>query len=160
MGPAVHSDVVRERLLAARGFVFDMDGTLVLGDRHHHGLSPLPGALEITQWAARRGRPFVVFTNGTTRTPAQLAGVIGVLVWCMVIESILGGSVSAIRAYLPYTAATTLGGAKLGAGAFGPGYSVSSQGALPFLGAAALIAAIAIAISLLAERTTVRHDIT
>jgi ABC-type Fe3+/spermidine/putrescine transport system ATPase subunit len=58
---------------------------------------------------------------------AQLAGVIGVFVWCMVIESILGGSVSAIRAYLPYTAATTLGGAKLGAGAFGPGYSVSSQ---------------------------------
>jgi ABC-2 type transport system permease protein len=91
---------------------------------------------------------------------AQLAGVIGVFVWCMVIESILGGSVSAIRAYLPYTAATTLGGAKLGAGAFGPGYSVSSQGALPFLGAAALIAAIAIAVSLLAERTTVRHDIT
>jgi hypothetical protein len=31
---------------------------------------------------------------------------------------------------------------------------------LPFLGAAALIAAVAIAISLLAERTTVRHDIT
>jgi ABC-2 type transport system permease protein len=91
---------------------------------------------------------------------AQLAGVIGVFVWCMVIESILGGSVSAIRPYLPYTAATTLGGAKLGAGAFGPGYSVSSQAALPFLGAAALVAAIAIAISLLAERTTVRHDIT
>jgi len=91
---------------------------------------------------------------------AQLAGVVGVFVWCMVIESILGGSISAIRPYLPYTAATTLGGAKLGAGAFGPGYSVSSQVALPFLGAAALIAAIAIAISLLAERTTVRHDIT
>jgi len=91
---------------------------------------------------------------------AQLAGVIGVFVWCMVIESILGGSISAIRPYLPYTAATTLGGAKLGAGAFGPGYSVSSQGALPFLAAAALVAAIAIVISLLAERTTVRHDIT
>jgi ABC-type transport system involved in multi-copper enzyme maturation permease subunit len=91
---------------------------------------------------------------------AQLAGVIGVFVWCMVIESILGASISAIRAYLPYTAATTLGGAKLGAGAFGPGYSVSSQGALPFLAAAALIAATATAISLLAEQTTVRHDIT
>jgi hypothetical protein len=25
--------MIRERLLAARGFVFDMDGTLVLGDR-------------------------------------------------------------------------------------------------------------------------------
>lgn len=91
---------------------------------------------------------------------AQLAGVIGIFVWCMVIESILGGSLSAIRPYLPYTAATTLGGAKLGAGAFGPGYSVSSQQALPFLAAAAFVAAVAAAISLLAERTTVRHDIT
>ncbi len=91
---------------------------------------------------------------------AQLAGVIGVFVWCMVIESILGGTISAIRPYLPYTAATTLGGAKLGAGAFGPGYSVSSQQALPFLAAAALVAAFAAAISLLAGRTIVRHDIT
>ena len=65
--------VIRERLAAARGFVFDMDGTLVLGDRTGHGLRPLPGALEITQWAARRGRPFVVFTNGTNRTPAAYA---------------------------------------------------------------------------------------
>jgi ABC-type transport system involved in multi-copper enzyme maturation permease subunit len=91
---------------------------------------------------------------------AQLAGVIGVFVWCMVIESILGGSVAVIRPYLPYTAATTLGGAKLGAGAFGPGYSVSSQQALPFIAGAALLAAIAIALSVLAGRTTVRQDIT
>ena len=64
---------VRERLRAARGFVFDLDGTLVLGDRNNRGLAPLPGALEITRWAARRGRPFVVFTNGTTKTPHELA---------------------------------------------------------------------------------------
>jgi 4-nitrophenyl phosphatase len=61
------------RLRNVRGFVFDMDGTLVLGDRHNHGLRPLPGAVEITGWAAGRGLPFVVFTNGTTRTPARLA---------------------------------------------------------------------------------------
>lgn len=91
---------------------------------------------------------------------AQLAGVIGVLLWCMVIETILGGSLSAIRPYLPYTAATTLGGAKLGAGAFGPGYSVSSQQALPFLAAAALVAAFATVLSAVASRTTVRRDIT
>jgi ABC-type transport system involved in multi-copper enzyme maturation permease subunit len=91
---------------------------------------------------------------------AQLAGIIGVFVWCMVIESILGGTISAIRPYVPYTAATTLGGAKLGAAAFGPGYSASSQHALPFLAAAALLAAVAGAISLVAERTTLRHDIT
>ena len=63
------------RLADARGFVFDLDGTLVLGDRRGHGLRPLPGAVEITSWAAARGRPFVVFTNGTTRTPAQQAGI-------------------------------------------------------------------------------------
>jgi len=91
---------------------------------------------------------------------SQLAGVIGVFVWCLVIESILGGSLSAIRPYLPYTAATTLGGAKLGAGAFGPGYSVSAQQALPFLAAAALLAAVAAAVAAIASRTTVRGDIT
>jgi len=91
---------------------------------------------------------------------AQLAGVIGVFVWCMVIETILGGSLSAIRPYLPYTAATTLGGAKLGAGAFGPGYSISAQQALPFLAAAALLAAVAAAVAAIASRTTVRQDIT
>jgi NagD protein len=61
------------RLRDVRGFVFDMDGTLVLGDRQNHGLRPLPGAVEITNWAAGCGLPFVVFTNGTTRTPARLA---------------------------------------------------------------------------------------
>jgi 4-nitrophenyl phosphatase len=64
---------VRERLDTVRGFVFDLDGTLVLGDRNGRGLIPLPGALEITRWAARQGLPFVVFTNGTTKTPRELA---------------------------------------------------------------------------------------
>jgi HAD superfamily hydrolase (TIGR01450 family) len=64
---------VRERLRAVRGFVFDMDGTLVLGDRNNHRLVPLPGALEITRWVARQGKPFAIFTNGTTRTPRQYA---------------------------------------------------------------------------------------
>jgi 4-nitrophenyl phosphatase len=65
--------MIRERLAAVRGFVFDMDGTLVLGDRRSHGLRPLPGAVEITRWAADRGVPFVVFTNGTMRSPAHYA---------------------------------------------------------------------------------------
>jgi HAD superfamily hydrolase (TIGR01450 family) len=45
----------------------------VLGDRHNHGLQPLPGAVEITRWAASRGVPFAVLTNGTTKTPQQYA---------------------------------------------------------------------------------------
>jgi len=64
---------VRERLRTVRGFVFDMDGTLVLGDRHNDGLVPLPGAIEITRWVTRQGKPFAIFTNGTTRTPRQYA---------------------------------------------------------------------------------------
>lgn len=62
-----------DRLRAARGFVFDLDGTLVLGDRNNQGLAPLPGAVELLRWVAGRGLPFAVFTNGTTKTPQQLA---------------------------------------------------------------------------------------
>src|SRR5260370_41252706 len=60
---------VRERLKSVRGFVFDLDGTLVLGDRNGRGLIPLPGALEITRCAARQELPFVGFSNGTPKTP-------------------------------------------------------------------------------------------
>ncbi len=61
------------RLRAARGFVFDLDGTLVLGDRNNQGLTPLPGAVDLLRWVAGQGLPFAVFTNGTTKTPQQLA---------------------------------------------------------------------------------------
>lgn len=68
-----YSSEMLARLGEVEGFVFDMDGTLVLGDERNHGLAPLPGALEITEWLERRGVPFVVFTNGTTRPPADYA---------------------------------------------------------------------------------------
>jgi 4-nitrophenyl phosphatase len=61
------------RLRAARGFVFDLDGTLVLGDKRQGGLRPLPGALEFTQMLAERRLPFVVLTNGTVLPPEQIA---------------------------------------------------------------------------------------
>jgi 4-nitrophenyl phosphatase len=56
-----------------RGFVFDMDGTLVLGDQRNYGLRPLPGAIDITDRLGERGIPYVVVTNGTTRTPQEYA---------------------------------------------------------------------------------------
>jgi 4-nitrophenyl phosphatase len=65
---------VLERLHKARGFVFDLDGTLVLGDKRNIGLQPLPGAIEFTRELARRGTPFAILTNGTVRTPEQYAG--------------------------------------------------------------------------------------
>jgi HAD superfamily hydrolase (TIGR01450 family) len=67
---------VMARLRAARGFVFDMDGTLALGDRVNHGLTPLPGAIEMLQWLQERELPYVVFTNGTNRTPQHFAKVL------------------------------------------------------------------------------------
>ena len=70
------TDDALERLRNARGFIFDMDGTLVLGDRVNHGLRPLPGAIAMLGWVRSRGLPYVVFTNGTNRTPAHFARVL------------------------------------------------------------------------------------
>ena len=87
----------RERLRAARGFVFDLDGTLVLGDRHNRGLAPLPGALEITRWAARHRRPFVVFTNGTTKTPQELARTLRGIGFDLPDDAVMTPASSAVR---------------------------------------------------------------
>src|SRR5262245_55900094 len=65
------SRTVLARLHAARGFVFDLDGTLVLGDRHNRGLHALPGAVEVLRSMDARGVPWVALTNGTAKTPAQ-----------------------------------------------------------------------------------------
>jgi NagD protein len=64
---------VLDRLRRVRGFVLDMDGTLVLGDRNNQGLEPLPGALDLLQTLQERAIRFCVFTNGTVKTPAQCA---------------------------------------------------------------------------------------
>jgi 4-nitrophenyl phosphatase len=68
---SAHSAAHLKRLRSSQAFVFDMDGTLVLGDKTNYGLNPLPGALEITDLLTSRGVPFVLFTNGTARTPRQ-----------------------------------------------------------------------------------------
>ena len=91
---------------------------------------------------------------------SQLATVIGIFVWAVVVESLIGSLFTSVRPYLPYTAATTLAGARLGNAAFGPAHSVSGGAPLPFAGAAALIAAVAGIVLLLAARTTLRRDVT
>jgi ABC-2 type transport system permease protein len=90
---------------------------------------------------------------------SQLAGVIGVFVWSIVIESLIGGLFNSVQPYLPYTAATTLSGTAPGQGAFGPAHHIGSGTALPFAGAAGLLAGLAAVLCLLAARTTVRRDI-
>lgn len=58
------------RLKSARGFLFDLDGTMVLGDKHNKSLEVLPGAAEILSLLDSRKIPFGVLTNGTVRPPA------------------------------------------------------------------------------------------
>lgn len=92
---------------------------------------------------------------------SQLAGVIGVWVWALAVESLIGGLFTAVRPYLPYTAATTLAGIKLGGAAFGPAHGLSGvAGPLPFTAAAALVAAYGVTIAAVAARTTVTRDVT
>jgi ABC-2 type transport system permease protein len=91
---------------------------------------------------------------------SQLAAVIIVFVETVVIESVLGGLFSSIQPYLPYTAATTLGGTALGRAAFGPANGASTTAVpLPFAAAAALLAGVAVLLSVVAARTTVRRDV-
>jgi 4-nitrophenyl phosphatase len=57
----------------AKGFVFDLDGTLVLHDRKTRDYHLLPGAAETIRHLRAKDIPFIVFTNGTARTPANQA---------------------------------------------------------------------------------------
>lgn len=64
------------RLRGARGFVFDIDGTLVLGNDSNRDVAPLPGAIELLTCLGDADIPFVAFTNGTLRTPRATAGML------------------------------------------------------------------------------------
>ncbi|MGP8205637.1 MAG: hypothetical protein ACLQVK_06185 [Acidimicrobiales bacterium] len=90
---------------------------------------------------------------------SQLAAVIAIFVWGLVIESLVGGLFTSVRPYLPYTAATTLAGIKLGGAAFGPAHGVSGGSPLPFIAAVVLVGAVGTLLCVIAARTTVRHDI-
>ena len=59
-------------LEGVRGFVFDIDGTLVhrTGPEEVHAI---PGAREVLDRIAASGRPFAVFTNGSHLPPDAFA---------------------------------------------------------------------------------------
>lgn len=50
---------------AIQGFMFDLDGTLVLGDRTGKSYDVLPGAVDVLNRLSERGIPWVVLTNGS-----------------------------------------------------------------------------------------------
>ena len=61
------------RLDAVRGFVFDVDGTLVHRGPDGRG-RPQPGAVEVLERIRASGRPFVLFTNGSHVAADVIAG--------------------------------------------------------------------------------------
>jgi len=66
-----------KRLRDCRGFIFDMDGTLVLGDKKNNNMKVLPGAIEFTTLLKQNDIPYVVMTNGTVRSAKNYVQVLG-----------------------------------------------------------------------------------
>jgi HAD superfamily hydrolase (TIGR01450 family) len=54
-----------------RGFVFDVDGTLVR--RYPDGVHPMPGAVEVLNAIRDSGRKLAIFTNGSHLPPEEFA---------------------------------------------------------------------------------------
>lgn len=86
-----------DRLRRVRGFVLDMDGTLVLGDRNNRGIRPLPGAVEFVRLLVERDLRFCVFTNGTVKTPKQCADALEQAGFPVTDDAVLTPATSAIE---------------------------------------------------------------
>ncbi len=101
-----------DRLRRVRGFVLDMDGTLVLGDKNNQGLSPLPGALDFVQTLVDRDLPFCILTNGTTRTPDQYADSLRQVGFPMTADRMLTPTSAAVELFVQrgYRRVMVLGG--------------------------------------------------
>jgi len=109
---SAHSAAAIERLRASRAFVFDMDGTLVLGDKSNHGFRALPGALEMTTLLSERSVPFVLFTNGTARTPRQYVALLRAVGFSLADNGVMTPATSAADLFrkLGYSRILPLGG--------------------------------------------------
>ena len=64
---------LKASLKDAAGYIFDMDGTIALGDSKSGGHRALPHAIATLEVLKANGTPFVVFTNGTAKPPAAYA---------------------------------------------------------------------------------------
>lgn len=67
---------VLQHILPVRGFVFDLDGTLVLPDKQAGSYVVLPGAVEILGHLRAKGLPFVALTNNTMHTPVNCSALL------------------------------------------------------------------------------------
>jgi ABC-2 type transport system permease protein len=166
----------RNRVLAAKaaagaigGAVFGLTGyavtlTIGLSFTAAHGSQLAIGAGTLTDWGfghlAGAALLAVIGVIAGSLLRSQFGTVVGIFVWTIIIESLIGGLFNSVRPYLPYTAATALAGTPLGSGSFGPGRGASGVAPLPFAAATALLAALALVGGLIAARTTVGRDIT
>jgi 4-nitrophenyl phosphatase len=66
-------EISPEPLPPVAGFMFDVDGTLLLSDRSLGGYEVLPGAIEVLSTLKARSIPFVLLTNGSAYPPAEQA---------------------------------------------------------------------------------------
>jgi len=68
-------DQRRAVILHGRPLVLDVDGTLILADSEQwNDPRPLPGAREFLARLRKKGRPFLLLTNGTARPPDDYIG--------------------------------------------------------------------------------------
>lgn len=128
--------------------------TVGLAFVHAHGYPTMISGISITRYAlgcvlagALLGAAGVAVGS---LIRSQLVASVSLFAFGFVVEEIIGGLYNGAAPYLPFTAATTLAGA----------HPVGGVAALPFAAATALVAAVAVAIAVLASRTTVRQDIT
>jgi len=73
MNAVIAAEPPLELLQPIKGFMFDLDGTLLLGDRSLGGYEVLPGAVEVLSALQTLSIPFVVLTNGSAYPPAEHA---------------------------------------------------------------------------------------
>jgi 4-nitrophenyl phosphatase len=57
-----------------KGYMFDLDGTLLLSDHSLGGYEVLPGAIEVLSALQAKSIPFLVLTNGSAYPPPEQAG--------------------------------------------------------------------------------------
>jgi len=73
MSAVIAAEPPLDALRPIRGVMFDLDGTLLLGDRVLGGYEVLPGAVEVLTALRARAVPFVVLTNGSAYPIAEQA---------------------------------------------------------------------------------------
>jgi 4-nitrophenyl phosphatase len=73
MSAVVAPEASPEPLPPIKGFMFDLDGTLLLSDRSLGGYEVLPGAVEVLTRLQTHAIPYVILTNGSAYPPPEQA---------------------------------------------------------------------------------------